>query len=195
MKGKSVLDILKEMLDNVMNILPKKGKVIVEYESGIPYMALGERELARMLELDYQTIRRIHAKTVSKITRINPETVKRVGRGKLVVESIEDAIKVISLLRQNLFTVKAEVILEDRESITPIDLEKLTADYIKLLSYIESTTKSEGKPLDDKLLKLWIQLATAIELLSGKVNETTAHILQVPFIPKSEKKKETRPQK
>ena len=195
MKGKSVLDILKEMLDNVMNILPKKGKVIVEYESGIPYMALGERELARMLELDYQTIRRIHAKTVSKITRINPETVKRVGRGKLVVESIEDAIKVISLLRQNLFTVKAEVILEDRESITPIDLEKLTADYIKLLSYIESTTKSEGKPLDDKLLKLWIQLATAIELLSGKVNETTAHILQVPFIPKSEKKKKTRPQK
>lgn len=193
MRGKSVLNILKDMLDNVMNILPKKGKVIVEYESGIPYMALGERELARMLEVDYQTIRRIHAKTVSKITRINPETVKRVGRGKLVVESIEDAIKVISLLRQNLFTVKAEVILEDREreSITLTDLEKLTADYIKLLSYIESTTKSEGKPLDDKLLRLWIQLATAIELLSGKVNETTAHILQVPFIPKTRETKDT----
>ncbi len=190
MGGGSVLSILEEMLNRIKNLLPKEGKVIIEYESGIPYMALGEKELAKVLGIDYKTLRSMHAKTVKKVTRINPIAIKRVGRGKLVVENIEDAIKVISLLRQNLFTVKAEVLIKEpkKKPKKVVDLEKLSTEYVKLLTYLESVARGEEE-LDDKLIKLWIQLATAMEILGRKVDEKTAHIFQVPFIPYATKEK------
>ena len=81
--------------------------------------------------------------------------------------------------------------MEDKDKKALTDMEKISTEYIKLLSHIESTVKNGEEPLDEGLLKLWIQLATAIELLGGRVSESTAHILQIPFIPQP-KKEESR---
>ena len=104
---------------------------------------------------------------------------------RIIVKDPYKALKIISILRENMLTVNARI--EFYEEIDEEIVKDIALSYIKFI-YIIKECLGKQSIVNKDLVRLWIKLATAIEMLSGKVSEETAHIFQVPFIPMSIRK-------
>lgn len=181
-----IVGMLEELLRKATSLLPKKGRVVIEYYPGIPYRKLSLDELANLLGVSKSYVKELYERLVNDI--IARSNVESVEGNRIVVEDLHEALKIISILRENMFTVEA--VIEHTETIDRTRIEEIASDYVKLVYLVEESIK-EGRRLGDKIIRLWIKLATALELLNGRVSEETAYTLHIPFIPYIMRKEET----
>lgn len=173
-----------KLLEKALSILPRKGRVIIEYYPGLPYRRLSLNEIARLTGISIAEIKELHDNVREIIAENIGEDVLW-EENRIIVKDPYKALKIISILRENMLTVNARI--EFYEEIDEEIVKDIASDYVKLTYTIEEYLKEQGI-VDKDLVRLWIELATAIEMFSGKVSEETAHIFQVPFIPISSRK-------
>ena len=176
--------MLHKLLEKALNILPRRGRVIIEYYPGLPYRRLSLNEIARLTGISTAEIEELH-NNVRKIIAKNIGEDVLWEENRIIVKDPYKALKIISILREHMLTVNARI--EFYEEIDEEIVKDIASDYVKLVYIIEEYIGKQGIVNKD-LVRLWIELATAIEILSGKVSEETARIFQVPFIPISSKK-------
>lgn len=173
-----IAGMLENLLRRATSLLPRKGRAVIEYYPGIPYRRLSLDELASLLGVSRSYVSELHEELVSNI--VARSSVVSIEGNRVVVEDLHEALEIISILRENMFTVKA--VVEYSEAVDRARIKELASDYVELVYLVEESIR-DGMRLNNKIIRLWIKLATALELLSGRISEETAHILHVPFTP------------